>query len=101
MEGRMNKKLNLLVLGVGSFAESILSIFKERGANVYCYLTRDYSHYGPLQVCDCYDHKEFPNPCPLIKNLNIDLVIPQSINWAMQPWSREFEQLNVPILSPQ
>ena len=42
--------LNVMILGVGSFAHSTASILTAAGANVVTYLTRDYGHHGAQTV---------------------------------------------------
>ena len=94
------RKPHILVLGMGSFAQSAMRILKEDGAHVSCYITRDYGHYGPKQEGETWYYKDHPNPCELIKKHKIDLVFPMSINWHQEEWTNEFLQLGVPIFSP-
>jgi len=94
------KTPRILVLGVGSYAAAAMRVLSERGADVFCYLTRDYASYGPSQEGQTFYYKDIPNPCPLIRELDIDLVIPMSINWHETEWHEEFLKMQVPILSP-
>jgi len=75
-----------MILGVGAFAYSTAQIFKEAGAEVATYLTRDYSHHPPSLAGPTYSRERFPSPAPLIKEQRIDLVIPMSIDWALAAW---------------
>ena len=94
------KQPRIMVLGMGSFASSAMRVLSERGAKTWCYLTRDYGNYGPSLEGGTFHYKEYPNPCPLIRDLDIDLVIPMSINWHEQEWKEEFLSMDVAILSP-
>lgn len=89
-----------MVLGIGSFAASTMRILKEEGADVFCYLTRDYGHFGPSQIGRCFYYKEHDNPCQIVNKYKIDLLIPMSINWHLMDWSEELIQSGVAILSP-
>jgi phosphoribosylamine-glycine ligase len=94
------RPLTVMVLGVGSFAQSTAQILKDAGARVSTYLTRNYGHYPPSLAGPTYKGDQFPSPCPLLKEQGADLVVPMSIDWAQAPWHEEFLGLNVPILSP-
>ena len=94
------KKPRIMMLGMGSYASSAMRVLSERGADVWCYLTRDYGSYGPSLEGEIFYYKDYPNPCPLFKDLDIDLVIPMSINWHEKEWRDEFLDIGVPILSP-
>ncbi len=89
-----------LILGVGAFAHSIGTALTDAGASVATYLTRNYGHYSPTLVGPTFTREAFPNPCPLIKARGIDLVIPQSIDWAQAPWAGELEKTGVGIFCP-
>ena len=89
-----------LVMGVGSFASSAMKILKEEGAEVHCYLNRDYAHYSPASEGKTFYYKESPNPCEIIRKNHYDLVIPMSIDWHQKPWTEELLSLKTPILSP-
>jgi len=89
-----------MVLGVGAFAHSTATILKENGARVCTYLTRDYGHYPPSLPGPVYRRDQHPSPCPLIKDLGVDLTVPMSIDWAQAPWGEELLALDVPLLSP-
>jgi len=90
-----------MIFGVGVFAHSIAKALKDDGAEVFTYLTRDHGHYGPSLVSKVFDQERHPNPCRIIKKEKISFVVPMSIDWALQSWSKEFLDLNIPILSPK
>jgi len=89
-----------MVFGVGSFAQSIAGVLRDNGADVSTYLTRNYGHYPPSLVGPTFSKELYPNPCSLLREKHIDLVMPMSIDWAQAPWSEELLQMGVPILSP-
>jgi len=89
-----------MVLGVGSFAHSIGRTLTDAGANVSTYLTRNYGHFPPSLVGPIFLNSAFPSPVPLIREKKIDVVIPQSIDWAMQPWAEDLIQSGAGIFSP-
>jgi len=89
-----------MVLGVGAFAQSVGRTLTDAGARVCTYLTRNYGHYPPSLVGPTYLREVHPNPCLLIKELGIDVVVPQSIDWAQASWAPELIAAGVGILSP-
>src|SRR5882724_8376069 len=91
---------NVMILGVGSFAHSIGQTLADAGASVSTYLTRNYGHFSPTLVGESFSRDAFPSPLPLIRAKKIDLVMPQSIDWAMQPWADELVRSGVGIFSP-
>lgn len=91
---------SVMVLGVGAFAHGTAQILKDAGATVSTYLTRNYGHYPPSLAGATYARDRFPSPCPLLKELGVDLVVPMSIDWAQAPWGEELLGLNVPIFCP-
>jgi phosphoribosylamine--glycine ligase len=91
---------NVMILGVGSFAHSIGTALSDAGANVSTYLTRNYGHFSPTLVGQAYSKETFQNPANLIRENNIDVVIPQSIDWAQAPWAAELRKSGVAIFSP-
>jgi phosphoribosylamine--glycine ligase len=93
-------RANVMILGVGSFAHSIGTALAASGANVSTYLTRNYGHFSPTLVGKTWSHKEFPSPVPLIRKNKIDVVIPQSIDWAQASWAGELRKTGVGIFSP-
>ena len=95
-----NKKYRIMVFGVGAFSQGVLRILKEAGAEVSTYLTRDYAHYGPMVEGKTFHKEYYPNPCEILKQEQIDFVVPMSIDWALEDWTEEFLSLNIPILSP-
>ena len=94
------KKYKIMVFGVGAFSQGVLRILKEAGAEVCTYLTQDYGHYGPMQEGRTFHKEYYPNPCDMLKQEQIDFIIPKSIDWALQDWTEEFLSLQIPILSP-
>ena len=89
-----------MILGVGSFAHSLGTALADAGANVSTYLTRNYGHYSPSLVGKTFSRDAFPSPVPLLRENKIDVVIPQSIDWALQPWANELVKSGVGIFSP-
>jgi len=92
--------LRVMVLGVGAFTHGVLHVLRENGAEASTYLTRDYAHYSPSLEGPTYLAEMYPNPCKLMQDKKIDIVIPMSIDWAMASWAEEFLELGIPILSP-
>jgi phosphoribosylamine--glycine ligase len=89
-----------MILGVGSFAHSIGKALADAGADISTYLTRNYGHYPPTLVGKTFSRDAFPSPVPLIRKNKIDIVIPQSIDWALQPWAVDVIKSGVGIFSP-
>jgi phosphoribosylamine-glycine ligase len=90
----------VMILGVGSFAHSIGGALADAGARVSTYLTRNYGHFPPSLAGETFSHDAFPSPVPLLREKKIDVVIPHSIDWAVQPWAEELIQSGVGIFSP-
>jgi phosphoribosylamine-glycine ligase len=88
------------VLGVGSFAHSIGTALADAGANVSTYLTRNYGHFPPTLVGPVFPKETFPNPVEVAKRNNVQVVIPQSIDWAQSPWAVELVKSGIGIFSP-
>ncbi len=89
-----------MAFGVGAFPQGILKVLRENGVAVSSYLTRDYGHYPPSLEGPCYGHRDFPNPCELLKKHPVDVIIPQSIDWAQRPWADELMRCGTPIFCP-
>lgn len=89
-----------MVLGVGSFAHSIGTALADTGTRVSTYLTRNYGHYPPSLVGPTFSGHAFPSPVPLIRKNGVEVVIPQSIDWALQPWAEDLLQSGAAIFSP-
>jgi len=89
-----------MILGVGSFAHSIGSALADAGATVSTYLTRNYGHYPPTLVGKTFSRDTYPNPVPLARENNLDVFIPQSIDWAQQSWAEELRASGIGIFSP-
>lgn len=99
MSGKLSKSHHsVLVLGVGSFAASVTQILRDNGANVATYLTRNYGHFPPSVVGPTFRRETHLSPIPLLKNLAVDLIIPQSIDWAQMPWASELVNSGVGLL---
>ena len=90
----------MMILGVGSFAHSIGGALADDGAKISTYLTRDYAHFPPSLIGKTFLRDVFPNPVPLLKQHKIDAVIPQSIDWALQPWAGDLMKSGTGIFSP-
>ncbi|MGH7492236.1 MAG: phosphoribosylglycinamide synthetase C domain-containing protein [bacterium] len=93
----MSAPKHVMVLGVGAFAHAMMRILKEGGAGVSCYLTRSYGHYGPSLEGEVYPASYFPSPCRFVRDKKVDVLVPMSIDWVLQPWSEELQSLGVPI----
>jgi phosphoribosylamine-glycine ligase len=89
-----------MILGVGSFAHSIGQTLTDAGASVSTYLTRNYGHFPPSLAGPTFSREAFPNPVPLLREKGIDVVIPQSIDWAQAPWAGELLKSGAGIFSP-
>jgi phosphoribosylamine-glycine ligase len=89
-----------MVLGVGSFAHSIGSALADAGAEVSTYLTRNYGHYSPSLVGKTFSRDAFPSPVPLLRQNQVDCVIPQSIDWAQAAWAEDLVKSDIGIFSP-
>src|SRR5215467_12369938 len=95
-----SRKVSITVLGVGSFAHSIGQTLKDDGAEVSTYFTRNYGHFPPSLVGPIHSPEAEPSPVPILKTQKIDVVIPQSIDWAQAPWAGELMNSGVGIFSP-
>jgi len=101
MARKMSKSpVAAMILGVGSFAHSIGKALADAGANVSTYLTRNYGHFPPTLAGQTFSRDAFPSPVPLIRENKVDVVIPQSIDWALQPWAEDLMKSGVGIFSP-
>ncbi len=90
----------VMVFGVGAFAHAAMQILKEAGAEVGCYVTSNYGHYGAASVGQIYLARAHPNPCPLLRERVTRLVVPMSIDWHQAEWRDELLSLGVPVFSP-
>lgn len=90
----------MLILGVGSFAQSTARILRDDGARVAVYLTRDYGHYAPSLVGPVVTREQAATPMGMIAERGVGLVIPMSIDWAQAAWHRELVGSGVPIFGP-
>lgn len=84
---RRSQTSSVMALGVGSFAFSVTQTLLENGADVCTYLTRDYAHFPPSLAGPTFLRETYPSPVPLIRQRGVELVIPQSIDWAQAPWA--------------
>ena len=91
---------HVMILGVGSFAHSIGGALAGAGAKVATYLTRDYAHFPPSLIGPTFSRDAFPSPVPLLHENQTEVVIPQSIDWALQPWADALIESGVGIFSP-
>lgn len=94
------KAPSVLALGVGSFAYSVAQTLKENGADVCTYLTRDYGHFPPSLAGPIFLREPHPSPVPILRERGVQLVVPQSIDWAQQPWAADLLKSGGGILSP-
>ncbi len=91
---------SIMILGVGSFAHSIGAALADTGAEVSTYLTRNYGHFAPSLVGPTYSREAFPNPCSVITERRVQLVVPQSIDWAQASWAGDLLKSGVGIFCP-
>jgi phosphoribosylamine-glycine ligase len=98
--GSGSDRRSVLVLGVGAFAHSTTQILRDNGARVATYLTRDYAHFPPSLTGPTFTREHVPSPVPLVQNLEANLVVPMSIDWAQAPWKQELLDQGVPIFGP-
>jgi phosphoribosylamine-glycine ligase len=91
---------SILVLGVGAFAQSTAQILKDAGARVATYLTRNYGHFPPSLAGPTFNPSRFPDPCALLAEHEVELVVPMSIDWAQAPWGKALLASGVPIFCP-
>jgi phosphoribosylamine-glycine ligase len=94
------RRPSFMVLGVGSFAQSMCCALADAGAGVGTYLTRNYGHFPPTLAGPVFLPEAFPSPVPLLKDLGVEVVIPQSIDWALQPWAEELLESGAGIFCP-
>lgn len=93
--------MKVMIFGVGAFAHAAMQVLKECGAEVSCYVTSRYGHYGASLVGEITFFDDRPNPCSLIREKGVGLVVPMSIDWYQAEWVTEFLALGVPIFSPR
>ncbi|HLX96717.1 MAG TPA: phosphoribosylglycinamide synthetase C domain-containing protein [Verrucomicrobiae bacterium] len=91
---------SVMILGVGSFAHSLGQALADAGTTVSTYLTRNYGHFPPSLVGPTFSRDAFSSPVPLIKKNGVEVVIPQSIDWALAPWAKDLLKSGVGIFSP-
>jgi phosphoribosylamine-glycine ligase len=94
------RPVSAMVFGVGSFAHSVTRVLRDAGAEVGTYLTRNYGHFPPSLSGPTFSKEAWPSPVPLLREQGVDVVIPQSIDWAQAPWAEELMRSKVPIFSP-
>jgi phosphoribosylamine--glycine ligase len=95
---RNGNTTSVMALGVGSFAFSVTQTLKENGADVCTYLTRDYAHFPPSLAGPTFLREAHPSPVALIKERGVELVVPQSIDWAQAPWAEDLLSSGVGLL---
>ena len=59
-----SREASVMVLGVGSFAQSIGQALTDAGASVSTYLTRNYGHFPPSLVGPTFSRDAFASPSP-------------------------------------
>jgi phosphoribosylamine---glycine ligase len=89
-----------MVFGIGAFTQGVMRCLREDGARVSAYLTRDYGHHGPSLEGRVYDGGREGDPFRALDRERPEFVVPMSIEWALQPWTRGFVDRRVPILCP-
>ncbi|MFQ6115218.1 MAG: phosphoribosylamine--glycine ligase, partial [bacterium] len=95
-----HRPLRVMAFGVGAYTQGVLHVLRQHGAQVSTYLTRDYAHYSPGLEGHTYLAEVHPNPCKLLREKQIDFVMPMSIDWILADWADEFLSSNIPIFSP-
>lgn len=95
-----NSRPAVMILGVGSFAHSLGATLAGAGASVSTYLTRDYGHFSPALAGETFSREAHPSPVPLLSRQKVEVVIPQSIDWAQQSWADDLVRSGVGIFSP-
>lgn len=90
---------SVLLLGVGSFAHSIGRALVDDGAEVTTYLTRNYGHFAPSLNGRTVLPTSGTSPVALLRG-GTEVVIPQSIDWALQPWAQELIVAGAKLFSP-
>ena len=92
------RRTSVMVLGVGSFAQSVTQILKEDGADVATYLNRDYGHYPPSLPGPTFANGAGPDLIAALRRRAVELLIPQSIDWAQAPWAEALLRSGVGFL---
>ena len=100
MKGNSAVTCKAMILGVGSFAHSFGRALADVGTSVSTYLTRNYGHFPPSLVGPTFSRELNASPVPLIKRQGIELVIPQSIDWAQASWADDLLRSGTGIFSP-
>jgi phosphoribosylamine-glycine ligase len=88
----------VMTLGIGAFAHSAGGVLADAGASVSTYLTRDYGHFPPTLVGPTFTQSQHPSPVPLMRERGVQLVLPQSIDWARAPWADDLLAAGIGIL---
>ena len=99
-QNKENRPLKVMAFGIGAFTQGVLHVLKQDGAEVSTYLTRDYAHYSPSIEGETFLAEMHPNPCQLLRDKEIDFIIPMSIDWILSDWASEFLSMNIPVFSP-
>ena len=89
-----------MVLGVGGFAQAVMQILSDDGAEVSCGLTRNYAHDAPAFVGPTYDLADVDSLAEIIDRQSVDLVVPMSIDWAGEPWAGSLLASRAAVFSP-
>ena len=99
-ESKPGPSIRILIMGIGAFAQGAAQILADNGATTFVYLTRDYGHFPPSLATQTFLADEYPDPCVLVEKLDIQLIIPMSIDWAESDWSERLLAMDVGILCP-
>lgn len=96
----MEARPNIMVLGVGGFAQSVMQILSDDGASVSCGLTRNYGQLSPTLAGPAFDVASADSLPGLVEGQRIDLVVPMSIDWAKAPWTEALLNGPADLFSP-
>ena len=89
-----------MVLGVGGFAQAVMQILSDDGAEVSCALTRNYAHAAPAFAGPTHDLANADSLASLIEHQSVDLVLPMSIDWAKASWADSLLNSQAAVFSP-
>ena len=89
-----------MVLGVGGFAQAVMQILSDDGAEVSCALTRNYAHASPAFAGPTHDLANADSLALLIEHQSVDLVLPKSIDWAKADWADSLLNSRAAVFSP-
>jgi phosphoribosylamine---glycine ligase len=98
---RAERGKRVMVFGVGAFTQGMMRVFREGGAVVTAYLTRDYGRYGPELEGRVYGGGKDGSPMGALEVERPTYVVPMSIEWALAEWTEAFLGSGVPITCPR